>query len=152
MESFDETYRHMYDEELLDLASEARDLLPAAERSLWAELNRRGLGEEANRRKRDSQARASAHQPPPDLSNLIPVYSAENEIEGRVLQDLLREAGMESLLRQQVVSTLFPAACEILVLASEEHKARRLIEEYQKSRSLPEEETEATDESSSGES
>jgi len=151
MESFDETYRHMFDEELLDLAGQAKELMPAAERSLRKELSRRGLAEEAKRREQNSQDQAAAATEP-DLSKLVSVYSAENEIEGRLAQDLLREYGIESVLRRQVVSVVFPGASEILVLDSKENKARRIISEYQKSKSLPEDGTEATDESSSDES
>ena len=145
MESFDETYQHMFDEELLDLAGQANELMPAAERSLRTELKRRGLEEEATRREQESQAQAT-DATEPDLSKLVSVYSAENEIEGRLAQDLLRASGIESVLRRQVVSVVFPGACEILVLDLKEKSARRIMAEYQRSRSLPEDETEATDE------
>ena len=57
---------------------------------------------------------------------------------------------VESVLRRQYISVVVPrGACEILLLDLEEKKARRIIEEYQQSRSLPEDETEATDEGNS---
>jgi hypothetical protein len=149
MESFDETYRHMFDEELLELAGQANELTPAAERSLRAELQRRGLEAEAARRKQDSSDPA-ADSTAPDLSKLVSVYSAESEIEGRLVQDLLRASEIESVLRQQYISVVVPrSACEILVVDLDEEKARQIIEEYQRARSLPENETEATDEGNS---
>ena len=149
MESFDETYRHMFDEELLDLAGQSNELTPAAERSLRAELQRRGLEAEAKRRERDAQGRV-ADTTEPDLSKLVSVYSAESEIEGQLVQDLLREAGVESVLRRQYIPVVVPrAGCEVLVLESEEENTRGIIAEYQRSRSLPEDETEATNESNS---
>jgi len=147
MESYDQTYRQMFDEELLDLAGQADQLMPAAELALRAELNRRGLEEEAQRREQESRATVSpSGSTDPDLTKLVPVFCAESEIEGRVTQNILRASGIESVLRRQVVSVVFPGACEILVLDSQEGEARRIIADYQQSRELPPDETAATDE------
>lgn len=147
MEPYDQTYRQMFDEELLDLAGQADQLMPAAEQALRVELHRRGLEEEARRRQQESRAAVSASESTdPDLSKLASVFWAESEIEGRVTQNILRESGIESVLRRQVVSVVFPGACEILVLDSQEEQARRIIADYQQSRELPPDETAATDE------
>ncbi len=147
MEPYDQTYRQMFDEELLDLVGQADQLMPSAEQALRAELNRRGLEEEAKRREQESRAAVSASgSTDPDLSKLVPVFWAESEIEGRVAQNLLRASGIESVLRRQVVSVVFSGACEILVLDSQGEEARRIIADYQQSRELPPDETGATDE------
>ena len=153
MEPFEAIYRKMFDPELLSLAEQPDALLPEARQALRSELRRRGLEEEAARRERESRDVLSAAKlSEPDQSKLLPVFSARNEIEGRLVQDMLEAGGIQSILRRQVSSILFPGTCEILVLESNAEGAGRIIAEYQQRENGPTDETEATDEGSPGES
>ena len=72
-----------------------------------------------------------------DLSRqkLVRVYSSHDELEARMVQDLLRNAGIESLITGEMLPSLYPsnmgdlAKREILVLESEAEEANRIIAE-----------------------
>ncbi len=66
---------------------------------------------------------------------LAPVYSTQDELEARMVQNLLRSAGIESMISGRLLPSHFPlkvgklAKREILVLESEAEEASRLIAE-----------------------
>lgn len=70
---------------------------------------------------------------------LVPVFSTQNELEAGMVQDLLRNAGIESLISGRLMPSHFPlnvgrlATREILVLESEAGTARRIIAEQHES-------------------
>jgi len=74
---------------------------------------------------------------PTDLSRqkLVRVFSTHSELEARMVQELLRNAGIESLINAEVPPSLFPlnlgdmANEDLLVLESEAEEARRIIAE-----------------------
>ena len=74
---------------------------------------------------------------PGELSRqkLVQVYSTQDELEARMIQDLLRNAGIESLISGRLMPSHFPlnvgklAIRETLVLESEADESRRIIAE-----------------------
>lgn len=127
---FEAVYAKMFDEELLSLAEQTDDLLPDARAALRTEVARRGLEKRAARRERKSRAAAFAakiHEPDP--SDLVPVFSARDEVEARLVQALLKAAGIQTGLRAQGSVVLW-GPCEILVLESQAAEARRIVAEY----------------------
>ena len=74
---------------------------------------------------------------PTDLSRqkLVRVFSTQNELEARMVQELLRNAGIESLINAEVTPSLFPmnlgdlAKQDLLVLESDAPEAKRIIAE-----------------------
>lgn len=73
------------------------------------------------------------------------VFSTNDELEAGMVQELLRNAGIQSAINSPLVPSLFPmnvtslAAKEILVLESEAEAAKRLIAEQHESGESPEE-------------
>jgi putative signal transducing protein len=65
------------------------------------------------------------------------VFSTHNEIEARLVQELLRNAGIESVINAQIDSSLFPlnvgglAKQDVLVLESDAGEAGRIIAEQE---------------------
>ena len=72
-----------------------------------------------------------------DLSRqkLVRVFSTHSELEARMVQELLRNSGIESLINSEVPPSLFPlnmgdlAKEDILVLESAAEEARQIIAE-----------------------
>ncbi len=72
-----------------------------------------------------------------DLSRqkLVRVFSTHKELEARMVQELLRNAGIESLINAEVPPSLFPmnlgdlAKQDLLVLESDAPEAQRIIAE-----------------------
>jgi Putative prokaryotic signal transducing protein len=66
---------------------------------------------------------------------LVPVYSTTNEMEARMVQEVLANAGIESMINSEVPSSLFPmnmgnmARQDILVLESAAAEANRILSE-----------------------
>ena len=66
---------------------------------------------------------------------LVRVYSTHDELEARMVQDLLQNAGIESLITGEMLPSLYPsnvgdlAKRDILVLESEAEEANRIIAE-----------------------
>lgn len=66
---------------------------------------------------------------------LVAVYSTHNDLQARMVQDLLRDGGIESLITGEMLPTLYPsnvgdlAKREIMVLESEAQEAGRIIAE-----------------------
>ena len=82
-----------------------------------------------------------------DLSRqkLTLVFSTNDELEAGMVQELLRNAGIESLINSPLVPSLFPlnvtslATKELFVLESEAEAAKRLIAEQHDGGGDPEE-------------
>ncbi len=76
-----------------------------------------------------------ANTPDRSREKLTPVYSTQDEMEARMVQELLRTAGIESVTNALVDHSLFPlnvgrlAKRDILVLESDAAEARRIIAE-----------------------
>ena len=76
---------------------------------------------------------ASAHKP--SRQELVKVYTATDEMEARMVQELLENAGIESTLNAEVAPGLFPtrfgdlAKQDILVFAARAEDAKRIIAE-----------------------
>ena len=72
-----------------------------------------------------------------DLSRqkMVRVFSTHDELEARMVQELLRNLGIESLINAEVPPSLFPmnlgdlAKQDIFVLESEANEASRIIAE-----------------------
>jgi len=68
---------------------------------------------------------------------LVRVYSSHDELEARMVQDLLRSAGIESLITGEMLPSIYPlnmgelAKRDILVLESEAEEANRIIAEQE---------------------
>ena len=66
---------------------------------------------------------------------LVKVYSTANEMEARMVQELLAEAGIESMINSEVPPSLFPmnlgtlATKDIFVADSAAAEARRILSE-----------------------
>jgi hypothetical protein len=66
---------------------------------------------------------------------LVQVYSTHDELQARMVQDLLRSAGIESMITGEMLPSLYPtnmgdmAKRNILVLESEAEEANRIIAE-----------------------
>ena len=66
---------------------------------------------------------------------LVKVYTASDEMEARMVQELLENAGIESLLNARVAPGLFPstwgdlARQDILVFAARAEEARSILAE-----------------------
>ena len=66
---------------------------------------------------------------------LVKVYSAENEMEARMMQELLASAGIESVINAELAGGLFPlnigglAKQDILVCESDAEESSRIISE-----------------------
>ena len=66
---------------------------------------------------------------------LVQVYSTHDELEARMVQDLLRNAGIESMITGENLPSLIPvnmgdlAQRDILVIESEAGKAAQIITE-----------------------
>ena len=81
-----------------------------------------------------------------DLSHqkLTLVFSTNDELEAGMVQELLRNAGIESVINSPLVPSLFPlnvtslATKEIFVLESEAEAAMRLIAEQHEGGGEPE--------------
>lgn len=135
---FETVYAKLFDEELLSLAEQTDDLLPEARAALRSEITRRGLEKQAARRERKSRAAAlAARIQQPDPSGLIPVFSAKDEAEARLVQSYLETAGMESVLQAHGLLVLW-GSCEVLVLESQAEEARLIVAEYLETKPLPE--------------
>ena len=73
------------------------------------------------------------------------VFSTNDELEAGMVQELLRNAGIESVLNSPLVPSLFPlnvtslAVKELFVLESEAEAAKRLIAEQHEGGGEPEE-------------
>ena len=71
----------------------------------------------------------------PAKQKLVRVFSTHDEMEARVVQDLLRSAGIESMITGEMLPSLYPtnmgdlAQRDILVLESEADEANRIIAE-----------------------
>ena len=71
----------------------------------------------------------------PDRSQqkLVAVYSAENEMEARMVQELLANAGIESIVNSEFAPGIYPATLgqwarqEILVIESAAEEAARIL-------------------------
>ena len=82
-----------------------------------------------------------------DLSKqkLVRVYSTHDELEARMVEDLLRNAGIESMITGEMLPSLYPtnmgdlANRDILVLESEAEEANRIIAEQHGARRQTEE-------------
>ena len=61
--NYAETYSEMLDEELLDVARDASDLVPAAKEALGEELNKRGLKLELAREEEPAEGSGRAYCP-----------------------------------------------------------------------------------------
>lgn len=78
----------------------------------------------------------------PDLSRqkLERVFTTQDELEARMIQSLLRDAGIESMIQAEVAPGLFPSKMgnfgkqELFVLESEVPEAGRVIAEYREGR------------------
>ena len=76
-----------------------------------------------------SDASRKAHE------DLVSVYTAADEMEARMVQEVLARAGIESAINAEVTPGLFPAKVgdiaqqDILVLESAADEARRIIAE-----------------------
>ena len=76
---------------------------------------------------------------------LVRVYSSHDEMEARMVQDLLRNAGIESMITGEMLPSLYPtnmgdlANRDILVLESEAGEANRIIAEQHGARRQTEE-------------
>lgn len=75
--------------------------------------------------------------PPTDRSreNLVKVFTARDEMEGRMIQELLDGAGIESLINSETAPGLFPSSFgqlgkqDIFVAESQASAARELLSE-----------------------
>jgi hypothetical protein len=73
------------------------------------------------------------------------VFSTNDELEAGMVQELLRNAGIESVINSPLVPSLFPlnvtslATKELFVLESEADAAKRLIAEQHEGGGEPEE-------------
>jgi hypothetical protein len=74
----------------------------------------------------------------PARQELVKVYTAADEMEARMVQELLENAGIESMLNARVAPGLFPstwgdlARQDILVFAAQAEEARKVLaEQYQ---------------------
>jgi hypothetical protein len=132
LDEYRATYKKMADEQLLELAGQADDLMAEARTALWAELGRRGITEEAIK-VQESETPPSSPPSPADLvkwdlmgdrtptlppSDFVAVFSAGSTSEADQAQELLRASGIESQL--QIV---------ILVAHAEADKALRIFSE-----------------------
>lgn len=81
----------------------------------------------------------------PARQKLVRVYSTHDELEALMVQDLLRSAGIESMITGEMLPSLYPtnmgdlAQRDILVLESEAEEANRIIAEQQEAGGQPEE-------------
>lgn len=73
----------------------------------------------------------------PDSLDLVPVFAAPDEVEARLVQDLLEDSGIQTGLRGQGFVVLW-GPCEILVFESQAAEARRIVAEYLETKPLPE--------------
>ncbi len=71
----------------------------------------------------------------PARNELVKVYTAADEMEARMVQELLLNAGIESMLNARVAPGLFPstwgdlARQDILVFAARAEEAKKIIAE-----------------------
>ena len=112
MDEYRATYKQMADGQLLELAAELDQLTGEAQTALRAEMDRRGIAEEATKAQEprmptegtpaapDPPAWGFFGAPPPALppSEFVAVFSAETEPEAEQVRESLRAAGVESLL------------------------------------------------------
>ena len=81
----------------------------------------------------------------PARQKLVRVYPTHDELEALMVQDLLRSAGIESMITGEMLPSLYPtnmgdlAQRDILVLESEAEEANRIIAEQQEAGGQPEE-------------
>jgi hypothetical protein len=72
----------------------------------------------------------------PAKQELVKVYTAADEMEARMIQELLENAGIESMLNAKVAPGLFPstwgdlARQDILVFAPRAEEARKIVAEH----------------------
>jgi len=73
-----------------------------------------------------------------DYADMVPVCYLENEIEGPLLQDILEESGIHSIIRSYKIPGYDLLECgtsnwgELLVLEPDLEKATKLLDEYEK--------------------
>ena len=71
----------------------------------------------------------------PARQELVKVYTAADEMEARMVQELLENAGIESMVNARVAPGLFPTAWgdlarqDILVFAERAEEAKKIIAE-----------------------
>ena len=71
----------------------------------------------------------------PARQKLVKVYTAADEMEARMVQELLENAGIESMLNARVAPGLFPstwgdlARQDILVFAARAEEAKKILAE-----------------------
>ena len=75
---------------------------------------------------------------------LVKVYTCQNEMEARMVQELLRHAGIESAVNSEMAPGIYPGTWggwggqDILVIESEAEEARRIISEQHEAGGEPE--------------
>ena len=73
--------------------------------------------------------------PEPAKQKLVSVYSAENEMEARMIQEVLHNAGIESTINAEFAPGIYPASTgdvarqEILVIESLVPQAEQVLSE-----------------------
>jgi hypothetical protein len=71
----------------------------------------------------------------PSKQKLVSVYTAENEMQARMLQELLRNNGIESTINAEFAPGIYPASSgdvaeqQILVIESAADEAKRILSE-----------------------
>jgi hypothetical protein len=81
-----------------------------------------------------------------DRQKLVQVFSTQDEMEARMVQEILQEAGIESIVNARISPNVYPfslgplAKRDILVLESDVQEAERMIAELQTAAEIPDSE------------
>jgi len=152
MEDYSKTYAEMLDDELLKLAAEQHTLADSARSALFAELAKRGIGEDRIQEWQDDYAggaedmeerqyNSSSEKTASDAMKAVVVHTVQGPMEAEIVQSCLRSCGIESTTQGLAVQSVHPFTVDgmgkinVLVMESDVEAARQAIADFLESNS-----------------
>jgi hypothetical protein len=150
MEDYSKTYAEMLDGELIKLAAEQNTLADGARNALFAELAKRGIGEDRIREwqhaysdgakdMEENRHNPSSSETTKDTLKTVVVHTVQGSIEAEIVQTCLRSCGIESSTQGLAVQSVHPFTIDgmgkikILVMENDAEAARQTIADFLKS-------------------
>lgn len=143
MEDYAKTYAEMLDDELCKLAAEQDTLADSARSALFAELAKRGIGEDRIQQWQHGYADGpkNAEEKRFDTMKAIVIHTVQGPSEAEIVQTCLRSCGIESTTQGFAAQRVHPFTVDgmgninILVMESDAEAARKTIAEFLESNS-----------------
>jgi hypothetical protein len=147
VEDYAKTYAEMMDDELLKLAAEQETLADSARGALFAELAKRGIGEDGIREwqhdyadgakdMKEKQFNSSSEKTTNDAMKTVAIHTVQGSIEAEIVQACLRSSGIESTTQGLAAQRVHPFTVDgmgnikILVMERDAEAARQTIADF----------------------